>query len=192
MSKTLKYQFVGLSLALSTAYGQIDLKPISSARNGDPAALFDQSAAEIVSYDSRTQQMYVVNGANDSIDIFDISSPDSPALVKSVDLSAYGNPNSVDVDPSRQRDEVAIAVGSGEADVRGKVVFMTKSGKITDAVTVGHLPGMLTYDAWGTRLLVANEGEPSSDYSFDAEGSVSVIFGWGRRHWVREISFHGI
>jgi hypothetical protein len=42
-------------------------------------------------------------------------------------------------------------------------------------VPVGYLPDMLTFTPDGTKILVANEGEPLSDYSFDGEGSVSII-----------------
>lgn len=34
---------------------------------------------------------------------------------------------------------------------------------------------MLTFTPGGDLLLVANEGEPSADYTRDPEGSVSVI-----------------
>ncbi|MCB1133184.1 MAG: hypothetical protein KDN05_18830, partial [Verrucomicrobiae bacterium] len=56
--------------------------PLSSVRNGEPAELFDASAAEIVKFDAVTKRMFVVNGAADTIDIFDASNPASPALLR--------------------------------------------------------------------------------------------------------------
>lgn len=189
-----KLSMVGLvALASGSLHAQITLNPLSSARNGVPADLFDESAAEIVSYDPVNQRMYVVNGKDDAIDIFDISDPANPQLFTSVDLSAYGNPNSVDVNPKAFYDEVAVAVDSGEADVRGNVVILKKDGSFKAAYEVGYLPDMLTYDATGRKIIVANEGEPSDDYSFDPEGSVSIL----QRRWfgyysVSEVSFAGI
>lgn len=183
---------LGSSLFLQAGFAQIFLNPISSVRNGEPEDVFDESAAEIVDYDHITEQMYVVNGNDDSIDIFDISDPDAPFLVRSVDLSAYGNPNSVAVNPRWFQNEVAVAVGADEADERGSVVFINKSGDIQDVVEVGYLPDMLTYDRLGRRVVVANEGEPTDDYTFDPEGSVSIIEQRGRHHRVYEVSLAGI
>jgi hypothetical protein len=42
-------------------------------------------------------------------------------------------------------------------------------------VEAGALPDMLTFTRDGHKLLVANEGEPSDDYSVDPEGSVSTV-----------------
>ncbi|CAA6678883.1 MULTISPECIES: choice-of-anchor I family protein [unclassified Lentimonas] len=191
MNTTWKTTLLGLSLgiAANAAFAQLTLKPISSIRNGAAEDVFDESAAEIVKYDARTQQMYVVNGYANSIDIFDISSPESPELVRSVDLSAFGNPNSVAINPRWWMNEVAIAVGADSAEERGSVVFMNKKGDIKEVVSAGYLPDMLTYDASGQYLVVANEGEPNSDYSFDPEGSVTVIeqHGWSRRRHVTQV-----
>ncbi len=189
----IKATLLALSVAATTATAQIDLNPIASIRNGDAAEIFDQSAAEIVAYDHFTEQCYVVNAAADAIDIFSISDPANPQLVRSVDLSAYGTPNSVDVNPFRRFNEVAVAVGAPRADERGTVVFLNKNGHVKGAVEVGYLPDMLTYDSRGFRLVVANEGEPTDDYTVDPEGSVSVIERRGRHRWrVTEIGFGGI
>lgn len=166
---------VSLGISLSVASAQLTLNPISSVRNGDATDVFDESAAEIVQYDPFTQRMFVVNGSADAIDIFDVSNPAAPVLIESVDLSAYGNPNSVSIHPSPRRDEVAVAVGAPNKTDRGQVVFLSKDGDIKDTVEVGYLPDMLTYDPSGRRLVVANEGEPNDAYTVDPEGSVSVI-----------------
>lgn len=194
MNNYLKVSLLAFSTGFfaSATHAQISINPIGSVRNGTVEDVFDESAAEIVEYDQATQQMYVVNGSADSVDIFDVSSPEVPTLIRSVDLSAYGNPNSVAVNPSWFREEVAIAVGADDSSQRGTVVFMTKSGDVLDDVTVGYLPDMLTYDPYGRRLIVANEGEPSDDYTFDPEGSVSIIERFGGDYRVTEISLAGI
>lgn len=166
----------------------IGLTPISTVRNGIAADLFDQSAAEIVKFDPISKRMFVVNGATDSIDIFDASNPSTPTLITSVDLSSYGNPNSVDVNPLSKSNEVAVALGAHQKDQRGKVVFLNKDGVILDSVAVGYLPDMLTYSSGG-KLLVANEGEPTDDYAFDPEGSVSIIESKKGRRSHLEITF---
>ena len=43
------------------------------------------------------------------------------------------------------------------------------------AVGVGVEPDMLTFTPDGKQILVCNEGEPSSDYKIDPEGTVSLI-----------------
>lgn len=195
---TMKYLFAplvaGIAIGSSVASAEIGLTPISSTRSGVPSEDFDQSAAEIVSFDCATDQMYVVNGASDSIDIFDVSELGNPLLVRSVDLSQMGNPNSVAINPNYRANEVAVAVGASEADQRGHVVFLNKNGDIVGKVEVGYLPDMLTYGPRGRRLVVANEGEPNADYSFDPEGSISIIEarGFGRTHRVTEVGFGGL
>lgn len=47
-------------------------------------------------------------------------------------------------------------------------------------VAVGYLPDSLTFNSAGTRLVVANEGEPNSNYSIDRPGSIGIIDIQGR------------
>ncbi|MCB1124827.1 MAG: bifunctional metallophosphatase/5'-nucleotidase, partial [Verrucomicrobiae bacterium] len=46
---------------------------------------------------------------------------------------------------------------------------------LQSSVEVGFLPDMLVFTPDGSKLLVANEGEPRNNYSLDPEGSVSII-----------------
>ena len=88
----------------------LSLTPISTVRNnGDAADLFDASAAEIVKFDPASKRMLVVNGATNSIDIFDAANPSAPGFVKSIGLSVFGNPNSVAVNPNAALNEIAMA-----------------------------------------------------------------------------------
>lgn len=172
------------------AQGKLKFKPISTVRNGEAVDLFDESAAEIVKFDPKTNKMFVVNGANDSVDVFDASNPASPFFVQSFDLSAYGNPNSVDVHPTAN--EIAVAVGNDDSTKRGRVIFLSKTGDLIDDVRVGYLPDMLTYDNKGSKVVVANEGEPNDDYSVDPEGSVSIIDIRGGKRVHHEVTFTGL
>ena len=64
----------------------------------------------------------------------------------------------------------------------GSVLFLRLSGtgdKATltslGAVTVGALPDSVAFNAAGTKLVVANEGEAIDSTTTDAEGSISII-----------------
>lgn len=136
------------------------------------SGLFEQSAAEIVAHDAKTQRLFVVNAASGKIDVLDIRSPSQPTLLFSVDLSAYGSAvNSVAV----HKGLIAAAVENAVKTEPGQVVLLNADGQVLRAVTVGALPDMLTFTPDGRRILVANEGEPSDDYLTDPEGSVSII-----------------
>lgn len=56
----------------------------------------------------------------------------------------------------------------------GKILLYSTGGEYIDAANVGNLPDMVKFID-GTTLISANEGEPASDYSIDAEGSISII-----------------
>lgn len=134
--------------------------------------IFDKGAAEISAYDPRTKTLFVVNGGDEVIDMLNVADPANPIRVNGIDISPYGaSPNSVAV----ANGLVAVAV---EADVRqnpGKVVVFNTAGTFLKSFPVGALPDMVTFSPDGNYILVANEGEPSDDYSVDPEGSVSII-----------------
>lgn len=134
--------------------------------------------SEIVSYDSANNRLWVAgtdaNAANlgfGGLDILDLSGN----LVQSIDTSALGGINSVAV----KNGQAAIAVTAPTKTDPGLVRFYNATDFSTLAdVTVGANPDSVTYTPNGSRLLVANEGEPSSYLvgpSGDPEGSVSVI-----------------
>lgn len=144
------------------------LNPIGTYRSG----IFDASAAEIVVYDAATRRLFVVNASTPSVEVLDVSDPSRPTKLFDIDPSAYGAvANSVAV----ANGIVAVAIENAVKTEPGQVVFFDTDGNFLNAVTVGALPDMLTFTPDGTRVLVANEGEPNDDYTIDPEGSVSII-----------------
>ncbi len=144
--------------------------------------VFDESAAEIIAFHPGSKSMYVVNGNDDSIDVFAIGGSDagSATLTKTGTLALEDgeNPNSVAV----HGDLIAAAVaGSKKKGRPGKVVFFNADGNRIRDVAVGALPDMIAFTPDGKKVLTANEGEPyegSEDGehpAIDPEGSISII-----------------
>ncbi|GHG03488.1 hypothetical protein GCM10017783_14880 [Deinococcus piscis] len=134
---------------------------------------FGQGVAEISAYDPGSKRLFTVNGQTGGLDILDLSDVTAPRRVDSVDLSAYGRgANSVAVHDG----VVALAIAAGTKTDPGQVVLLNPQGELlAQPVRVGALPDMLTFTPDGRTILVANEGEPSDDYSVDPAGSVSII-----------------
>lgn len=164
--------FIPCLLALfvwSSSAGQsISLELISTYNSG----FFDESGAEIVAHDPSSQRLFVTNGGSQQIDILDISDPNNITLVSSIDLSPYGNSaNSVAV----KNGIVVAAVENVDKQSLGKAVFFDNDGNFINQVTAGALPDNVVFTPNGRYVLVANEGEPSDDFTIDPEGSVTII-----------------
>jgi len=169
---------VTLGLSSATAHGlrgwhpkfNLELTPLGSYATGIIAA--DPSSAEIPAYDPLTRRVFVVNGAEKKVDALDIRDPANPTKCFSIDVSAYGAPNSVAV----KGGVVAIAVENGtDKQAPGWAMLYDVSGRFLNKLTAGALPDMITFSPDGDWILLANEGEPSADYLKDPEGSVTAI-----------------
>jgi DNA-binding beta-propeller fold protein YncE len=143
----------------------IRITPLGTYATGQ----FDRAAAEISAYDPKTQRLFVVNAQSGQVDVLDIASPSTPARLFTIAVDGVANSVAV-------RDGlIAVAVEAVPKTNPGHIVFMTTDGAVIATVAVGAQPDMLTFTHDGTRVLVANEGEPSDDYTIDPEGSVSII-----------------
>lgn len=143
---------------------------------------FGVSAAEIVAFDKTNEKVFVVNANNGLVDVFAV---EDMSLTGSIDLAAMllangdvtdanlvGAANSITV----HGDLAAVAVEAATKTDNGWVLFLNVADlTYAEAVQVGALPDMVTFTPDGSKVIVANEGEPSSDYSVDPEGSVSII-----------------
>jgi 2',3'-cyclic-nucleotide 2'-phosphodiesterase/3'-nucleotidase/5'-nucleotidase len=146
----------------------ISLAPIGTYETG----IFDESAAEIVQYDPKTQRLFVVNANQATVDVLDISDPTNIQALDSISSTAFGGiANSVAIFDG----VIAVAVENENTQLPGKAVFFDVDGNFLSSVEVGALPDMITFTPDGSKVLVANEGEPNDDYTIDPEGSVSII-----------------
>lgn len=137
------------------------------------SAAFDEGAAEIVAFDAGTARAFVVNSDATTVDVLDLADPASPSLVGTIDATALGaGANSVDAAGGI----VAVAIEADPSTDPGLVAFYNAGDlSLLGTVTTGALPDMVTFTPDGSRVLVANEGEPSDDYAVDPEGSVTII-----------------
>ncbi|MGK7892688.1 MAG: esterase-like activity of phytase family protein [Xenococcus sp. (in: cyanobacteria)] len=130
----------------------------------------EEGGAEISAYDPDSQSLFVVNAFANAIDILNLADPTNPVLVSSIDINPVGaGVNSVKVNNGI----VAVAVASDPEQDPGVVAFFDTAGTLLGQVTVGALPDMVTFTPDGTKVLVANEGEPGDD--IDPVGSISII-----------------
>ena len=156
-------------LSLTSMDNSIELTQIGRYDSG----IFDEGAAEITAYDSNGQNLFVINGATQTIDILDVSDPTNPNFSRAIAIEEFGGGiNSIAI----KNGIVAAAIEGESAQDLGSVVFFDTQGNVLNQVTVGALPDAVTFSPDGTMLVVANEGEPDEDDpTNNPEGSVSII-----------------
>ncbi|WP_017294332.1 choice-of-anchor I family protein [Geminocystis herdmanii] len=146
-----------------------------------------ENGSEIPAFDSLSQRLFIVAG--DVIEILDFSNTSNITKIGDLplDTQAVGEgfallPNSVAVGKQGTVSEGIIAVALAIVETatgnqqRGEVQFFdSTTGEFLDKQTVGFLPDMVDFTPDGTKVLSANEGEPNEDYTFDPEGSISII-----------------
>jgi 5'-nucleotidase len=137
-----------------------------------------EAGSEISAYDATEKKLFITNGATNKVDVVSMSDVQAPELLTSIDLATYGaSVQSVAV----KNGKLAIAVGSAnKVTTKGRVVVLSTSdyAEILD-VEVGYLPDMVTFNEDGTKIVVANEGEPIAtaigDYVSDANMTVTTV-----------------
>ena len=155
------------------------------------AFLGNLTSAEIVQYHADTQTIYATNCETNAIAVIAADTVSTTAMsdpINTTNLTVSDITLPADIDGVTLGSLTSIAI-SGDlmavavpADVKtdnGYVLFYhgldTSAPVFLDSVVVGALPDMVTFTPDGGKVLVANEGEPSDDYTIDPEGSISVI-----------------
>ncbi|HDY91503.1 MAG TPA: collagen-like protein [Pseudoalteromonas sp.] len=154
-----------------------------------------EGAAEIVAYQASKKWIYAINSSGDDavVNILPADTFDTAALVKDnegvisatnltsvitlpLNDNTQGDANSIAIDENNNL--LAVAMAAESTGDEGQIAFYDISGEspvFIKNVTVGFLPDMVTFTHDGAKAVVANEGEPSGDYSVDPEGSISII-----------------
>ena len=134
-----------------------------------------EGAAEISAFDPATDQLFVVNNSGaTAVDVVDLSDPDNPQFVTSIDMTGFGGGvNSVAVKDGM----LAIANENNNKQADGNVVIFNTDDLVAEVAVVGTgvLPDMVTFSPDGRWILTANEGEPNDAYTVDPLGSVTFI-----------------
>ncbi len=148
------------------------------------STLVGGQTAEISAYDAITNTIWVAGIVG-----VDVLNATNGSLVQHINTSSFGGINSIAI----KNGVAAFAIENSVKTNSGIVQFYdTNSRSLSsgiNTVTVGALPDMLTFTADGSKLLVANEGTPSTygtrvgttvPFNFgpaavDPVGSVSII-----------------
>lgn len=163
--------------AATTPEGTLNLTLIGTYVSGND---FATGSAEIVSYDSCSDKLYVVNAQDASVDVLSVSATGNPVKAGTIDLSAaataagvsIGSANSV----SAKKGLVAVAIEAASKQEPGLIaLYRSDTLALIGTYTAGALPDMVSLSYDGHYILTANEGEPNSDYSVDPEGSITIV-----------------
>ena len=157
---------------------------------------YGKSAAEIVQFHKNSNSAMAINGADNRIDVISLAGLPTVAVANAFnDNSLSSTPFNLPTEVTVSGDEVialgavdslsvygdllAVAMASANKTDPGAVLFYTLdaagAGTLLKAVKVGSLPDMVTFTPDGSKVVVANEGEPDTDYVVDPEGSISII-----------------
>jgi hypothetical protein len=177
MNLKLSVLSAAVALACGTAAARqpdfsIQLNSLASY-TGSAAGMPNTTGIEILAFDRASKRVFAINAGANSVDVVDLADPANPTRVTVIDFAPFGGGVN------------GVAVHDGVVAVASEAVTKTDPGSVVflDAATLdvlvqvpaGALPDMVTFTPDGEYVLVANEGEPSEDYSIDPEGSVTVI-----------------
>jgi hypothetical protein len=156
-----------------------------------------EGGAEIPTFHFRSERLFTTNGAENRIDVYDLSDVSNPEFMKSVSLDEYGD-GITSVAAGRKSIVAAVEVdptfaSDGTPTVNsGVLVVMDTDGDIVSSIELdGVLPDSVTFAKDETTVLVAIEAEPvcaadnpatadvdeSKDFSLanDPEGQVVIV-----------------
>lgn len=153
-------------------------------RSAGGSAVYDEGGAEITAFDHLSERMVVVNALRGGVDVINASDPTALTLIQFVDVAdlvetaqslapgSLAGVNSVSI----YNGIAAVAVEANPKTDNGYIAFINCATlALVGSVQVGALPDMVTFSPDGTRVVVANEGEPSDGYAQNPAGTVSII-----------------
>jgi len=186
MKKTTIFKFLAACVVLSSeaSYAQLSLLSNFSANYGNGT-----SAGEIVGFDKVSKNLFVTSSSSAAyqINIFDLSNPSSAVGVGAIDFSSsFGITanmsalSSVAIN-SAKGFGVASLIPTANTTTLGKVGFFNLSSRTSlGTIDVGYHPDSVSFSPDGSKLIVVNEGEFSSNSTTNptganAPGSISIF-----------------
>jgi len=141
------------------------------------AGLFAQSAAEIPAYCPDARRVFVVNAETGRVDVLTLDGSGGLTSAGFIDAAKEAADSMKAVNSvSVSKGTLAVAIEAEPNTDPGVVAFYdTATLKLKGTAPAGALPDMVAFSPDGEWALVANEGEPSEDYSVDPEGTVTII-----------------
>lgn len=180
--KTSAIEALGISCQASTAATSTPTGTLSMELVGTYASdsEFASGAAEIVSYDSCSGKLYVVNAQQATVDVLSLSSSGVPSHTGTINLNTASEAAGIEIGAansvSAKQGLVAVAIEAANKQDAGLIaLYRSDTLELLGTYSAGSLPDMVTLSADGEYILSANEGEPSSDYSVDPQGSVTIV-----------------
>lgn len=183
---------MSLSLPAQAEPNYFDIELLTTINSGS-----GEGGAEIPTFHFRSDRLFTTNGAENRIDIYDLSDVENPEFIKSVTLDEYGD-GITSVAAGRKSIVAAVEVdptfaSDGTPTVNsGVLVVMDTDGNIVSSIELdGVLPDSVTFAKDETTALVAIEAEPvcaadnpatadvdeSADFSLanDPEGQIVIV-----------------
>ena len=150
--------------------GRIDLTPAGLSG--------EQFQSEITAHVSIGGKLFLLSsGGGSTLQVTDASNPAAPVLLGRTSYNGYTSTS-----VATYRDLVAVALVPSSYDTnpsKGLVRFFRMGSDGTLAFLhdqeVGYLPDGIAFSAYGRQLVIASEGQPSSDYGIDPIGSIGII-----------------
>lgn len=153
----------------------------------------DGGSTEIVAYNPDNEKIYVINGTTKKIEVIPAngfkenekqistlqaqSSIDVEAILKQHNPSfEYGDLTSISINTKQKL--IAAAVQAKGYNDDGLAVLLSYDGKLVKVVSAGKQPDMITFSPDGSKIVIANEGEPREGYGIEAVdpmGSVTIV-----------------
>ena len=183
---------IAFSLPAQADPANFDIELLATIDSGS-----GEGGAEIPTFHFRSDRLFTTNGAENRIDVYDLSDPANPEFMKSVSLDEYGD-GITSVAAGRKSIVAAVEVdptfaSDGTPTVNsGVLVVMDTDGDVVSSIELdGVLPDSVTFAKNETTALVAIEAEPvcaadnpatadvdeSADFSLanDPEGQVVIV-----------------
>jgi 2',3'-cyclic-nucleotide 2'-phosphodiesterase/3'-nucleotidase/5'-nucleotidase len=171
-----KFYSIGLLVLGLIFSAQINAQDVRLERlGGYSSGVFDEGAAEIVSYDKGGEKLYFINAEAGTVGVLDISDASNPVLEATINVASdvpnTGGLNAVAAGPNF----FAVAVEHDDKQANGYIAFYQLDGTFITSVDAGALPDNIQVSPDGKYVVSANEGEPNDDYDNDPEGSVTIV-----------------